>query len=370
MFDETLKTNRFRRLMDNIGRQDLDAVALVPGANFYYLTGAHFHLMERPTLFIVARDGSRHAIIPALEKQRWATLAPETETIYWQDSDGYQNAFEALAARLGLRRVGVEGQRMRVFEAHALKDVYPDAAIVDAHADISAMRLCKDEAELAAMARAIEISEAGLQDTLAKVSVGMSETTVRQMLVAAMLDHGADGVGFDPLVLTGAAAADPHGTSASERRLEPGEALLIDFGAAWGGYCADITRTVFCRHVSSDRRAIYEAVQGANALGREVTAAGVTLDEIDRRVGNFLRDAGYGDLIVHKTGHGLGLDVHEAPQVMIGNMQKLEPGMVITIEPGLYRTGDVGVRIEDDVVATETGCRSLTRFSRDLMLIG
>jgi Xaa-Pro dipeptidase len=185
-----------------------------------------------------------------------------------------------------------------------------------------------------------------------------------------MLDAGADALSFDPIVLAGAASADPHGTSSPDRSLASGQPLLIDFGAAWGGYAADITRTVFVGSASPQHRAIYEAVRAANALGRRVAAPGMTLDALDRSVTESLRASGFAELVVHKTGHGLGLDIHEAPQVMIGNMQAIEPGMVFTIEPGLYRPGDIGVRIEDDVLATAGGAESLTGLDRALTIVG
>lgn len=370
MITDTLTNARLERLYRSMEQADLDAVALVPGANFYFLTSAHFHLMERPTIFLVTRAGEKHAIIPALEKARWNSLAPDVDTVYWQDADGYQAAFARIAARLPAGRIGVEGQRMRVFEYKALRQAFAASRIVDAHEAISAMRLCKDDAEIAAIRKAIDISEKALDKTLGKVAAGMSEAVIRQMLIADMLEQGADGTAFEPIVLAGAASADPHGTSSATRLLMKGDALLIDYGAAWGGYAADITRTFFCRTITPAHRDIYETVLAANEVGRMVSGPGVSLHEIDTAVGASMRDAGFGQLIAHKTGHGLGLDIHEAPQVMVGNMRTLEPGMVFTIEPGLYREGDVGVRIEDDVVVTTGGADSLTAFDRNLMLIG
>ena len=133
---------------------------------------------------------------------------------------------------------------------------------------------------------------------------------------------------------------------------------------------ADITRTVFVGAARSEHRDIYEAVRAANELGRTIAAPPMTLDTLDRRVTDSLRASGFADLVLTKTGHGLGLDVHEAPQVMVGNMAAMQPGMVFTIEPGLYRDGDVGVRIEDDVLVTPDGVVSLTGFDRALTLIG
>ena len=220
------------------------------------------------------------------------------------------------------------------------------------------------------MRRAIGISERALAATLAEAAAGMSETEFRGRLVAEMLAAGADGLAFEPIVLAGGASADPHGTPSADRRLERGKPLLVDFGAAWGGYMADITRTFFVGSASPEHRDIYEAVRAANELGRSIAAPPMTLDELDRRVTDSLRASGFADLVLTKTGHGLGLDVHEAPQVMVGNMQAMEPGMVFTIEPGLYRDGDIGVRIEDDVLVTQDGAVSLTGFDRALTLIG
>ena len=364
-----LASTRVERLTSAIASAGLDAVAVVPGATFYYLTGVHLHLMERPTVLFVGADGRKAAVVPALEQARWQAAAPDVDTVYWQDSDGYEAAFEKVARRFRATRLGVEGQRMRFFEAEVLRRSFANTLVTDAHAEISSIRLRKDEAEVAAMRRAIEISERAWLSTMDRVRLGMSETEVRQILTAAMLAEGAEGFAFDPIVLSGGAAADPHGSASPDRALERGGPLLIDFGAAWGGYIADITRTVFVETVSDEHRAIYEAVLAANALGRELAAPGVSLDRLDREVTARLQE-GFPALVVHKTGHGLGLDVHEAPQVMIGNYQLLEPGMVITIEPGLYRNGEVGVRIEDDVLVTDGGCESLTTLDRTLRLVG
>jgi Xaa-Pro dipeptidase len=362
------RSSRLDRLRAAMDQADIDLAAMVPGANFYFLTGAHFHLMERPTVLFVPREGTLRAVIPLLERSRWEALAPEVETVYWQDADGFEDAFAALAGRIAPARVGVEGQRMRVFEAEAIRRAFPDAGLIDAHAAISHMRLHKDATEVAALRRAIAISETALAWAIADAAAGMSETMFRQRLVLGMLEAGADGLAFDPIVLSGAASADPHGTPSPDRRLERGQPLLVDFGAACGGYNADITRTFFVGAADAEGRDIYEAVRVANELGRSIAAPPMTLDELDRRVTASLHDAGFGSLVLTKTGHGLGLDVHEAPQVMVGNMQAMQSGMVFTIEPSL--NGAIGVRIEDDVLVTGNGVESLTTFDRSLTLVG
>lgn len=368
--DTATRSKRLEKLLDEMKRAGLDAVALVPGANFYFVSDAHFHLMERPTVLFIRSNGDMHAVIPELERTKWQSLQPEVDTVYWQDSDGYDDAFAKVASRFSVGRMGVEGQTMRFFESETLRHSFGNSLLVNAHSDISRMRLHKDDVEIALMKKAIAISQAALAETFSSVSAGMSETEVRKTLCNNMMEHGAEGFAFDPIVLAGGASADPHGSPSDQRVLKKGDALLIDFGAAYGGYNADITRTVFVESVSDEHRAIYETVRAANAKGREVARPGQSMHDLDSDVTGVLQASSFADLIVHKTGHGLGLDVHEAPQVMQGNMDLAEPGMVVTIEPGLYRAGDIGVRIEDDVLIDEDGSTSLTDFDRELMLVG
>lgn len=197
----------------------------------------------------------------------------------------------------------------------------------------------------------------------------MSEAEIQGLLKMRMLANGADGFAFDPLVLAGGNAANPHGVP-GERPLAAGEPLLIDFGAHLGGYNADITRTFFCEHASDQHARIYETVLAANTKGRAVACPDLTAHDLNETVTGVLAASPFADLIVHKTGHGLGLDVHEAPQVMIGNHVPLVAGTILTIEPGLYRPGEIGVRIEDDVLIEADGCRSLTSFPRELSIVG
>ncbi|MDE2789609.1 MAG: Xaa-Pro peptidase family protein [Paracoccaceae bacterium] len=367
--DSNLTKRRRQRAVTLMTGAGLDALAFVPGPNFLYLTGLNFHLMERPTLLILDRGGDITAIMPALERLKWSTAFPHATTFYWQDSDGFESAFADAAAALGAVSVGVEGGRMRMFEYDALRNQLKDGAVSNADTALAVLRMVKDADEIALLEAAIAISEVALEETVEAVRPGMTEKQVKSFLESRMLANGADGFSFDPIVLAGGKAANPHGTP-DDTSLKPGDAMLMDFGARIGGYNADITRTFFVGHVRDEHADIYGVVKSANAVGRDIAIAGMTAHDLDTQVTARLRDSPFADLIVHKTGHGLGLDVHEAPQVMIGNRQRLDPGTVITIEPGLYRAGDVGVRIEDDVVMTAEGARSLTGFDRHLRVIG
>ena len=344
------------------------AFAIVPGPNFRYLTGLEFHLMERPTLLFITAEGTVLGIMPELERSRWREAFPEARTFFWQDCEGYAEAFRELSEALA-GPVGVEGTRMRMFEFEALRLHLPPGGVADAAPALARLRICKDSEEIDALRQAVAISEAALDEQLAAARAGDSEVEIVAGLKQAMLARGAEGFAFDPIVLSGPKSADPHGTPCN-RTVAPGEPLLVDFGASWGGMNADITRTFFCEHVPESSRAIYDTVLAANARGREVAGPGIACDSVDRETTAVLSDSPFVDMIKHKTGHGLGLDVHEAPHVIAGNDMPLAAGMVVTIEPGLYRSGELGVRIEDNVLITEDGAESLTRFPREVQCFG
>jgi len=278
-------------------------------------------------------------------------------------------AFKSLAADMPLRSLAVEGQVMRVFVHHALKTALPELRIVDAEKEISGLRMIKTEADIAALERAIGISERALEQVLAEVCVGQTEKQIEARLIQALFAEGADGMAFAPIVAAGENSARPH-AHAHDVAVQPGDALLFDFGAQKDGFCADITRTVFVGHATDEGQAVYETVLRANLAGHAVTRAGVTAHEIDDAVTSVLEASAFADRIRTKTGHGLGREVHEAPYIMRGNHEILPAGTVYTNEPGLYATGKFGVRIEDDVLVTQGGSRNLTTFPKDLRIVG
>ena len=364
--------HRMEKLHRIIEENALDAVALIPGANMRYLTGGVFYVMERPFVLIIPQEGKPVVIIPVLETELFANNGFDARMIAWQDKDGYDDAFRDAIRETGLdgKRIGVEGQLMRFFEGLALQKHAPAAELVDVHKTLGNVRLHKDQAEIDALRKAIQMSEQALQQTLDAVKVGMTERQIANMLIGNLNAAGGEGLSFDPIVLASENSARPHGQIRDDYAVKSGDPLLFDFGTRYQGYHADITRTVFVGEPSDHFREVYAAVQKANEVGKATSKAGVTAHEVDDTTLQSLIDSGFESLIVHKTGHGLGLDVHEEPYIMQGNHQPLEEGMVFTVEPGLYETGAIGVRIEDNVVITADGCESLSTFPRDLMVVG
>lgn len=357
-----------QRQRDLLRATGQDAVALVPGANLVYFTGLHYHLSERPILVFITAEGLI-VLVPQLELGKLQQRADlPAQPFVWTDSEGYEQTLRDMIEQSPLSRykVGVDGQTMRVFEWLALDSAGLDTKkATNVAQKLLQIRAIKTPIEVASIQNAIQLSETALERTIAQARPGMTERQIAQILADELNAAGSEGFAFHPLVLTGEKSALPHGNT-GDRTLQADEFLLIDFGGMKGGYPADITRT-FCLGTPSDEmRAIYDAVYRANAAAREAARPGVTCGDVDRAARQVIEEAGYGEYFTHRTGHGLGLEVHELPQIANGVDEVLAPGMVFTIEPGIYIPSIGGVRIEDNILITADGAQSLTQYPRQL----
>lgn len=361
-------SNRIARLREAMVANALDVVALIPGATFRYLTGGVFHVMERPTVLFIPQQGRPVIVLPDLEAESWEEIGIDAEVLRWRDEEGYADAFARAAKALRAPTIGVEGLSMRVVERNALAAAFPGSEIKDVQAITLALRAVKDDEEIVLLRKAVTMAEAALTLTLAELQIGMSEREIQRVMMRNVLTQPIAGPVNPPLVLAGANSALPHG-HAGDYRIKSGDALLFDFGVGAGGYRSDITRTVFIHDVSAEDRELYDCVLAANVKGREAARPGLSCDALDDLCRGHLEASRFASFVVHKTGHGLGLEVHEAPQVMRGNHTRLAAGNIITIEPGLYRPGRLGVRIEDDVLITDNGCESMSTLPRELLVV-
>lgn len=365
-------SERLLRLQSELKRRQVDCLALIPGANLYYLTGLEFHLMERPIVCFIPAEGMPIVALPTLEGPKFEQERPfEVHLFPYTDEEGPAEAFRKAGAALPeVRTLAVEFLAMRVLELRLVQHLLPSARLEDAAPIMDALRQFKDSAEVALMREAVAITERALRTTITAIRAGMTERQVASRLALALIEAGGGPLPFDPIVLAGPRAALPHGVS-TERAVQAGEVLLIDFGTRRRGYVSDITRTFAVgKPLEGKYQAVYEAVKAANAAGRAAAQPGVTCQEVDRAARRVIEEAGFGPYFIHRTGHGIGLDGHERPYIVEGNETVLQPGMTFTVEPGIYIPGEIGVRIEDDVLITPDGSESLTRFERDLIVIG
>lgn len=352
----------------------IDTVILVPGANLRYFTGLDWHLSERPVLALIGPHDLA-LVLPEFELSQLAAHPELSPRVFpWSDEAGYAGAFRAAVTDLGLREqvLGVDALTMRAGEYLSLLAEAPELQVRRAETGLTAVRAIKEPDELAAIREAVLLSERALARLLPEVRAGQSELEVASRLTDLLAAEGSDAHAFEPLVQSGPNSAVPHG-GPSARTLQPGEPLLIDYGGRKRGYPADITRTMFCGDPSGDSsgelRRVFEVVSAANRAAIAAVKPGAAMQEIDRAARRVITEAGYGERFIHRTGHGLGLEVHESlPQLAEGVETPLEPGMVMTIEPGVYLPGVGGVRLEDVVVVTERGGEVLTRLPHELQL--
>ena len=234
---------------------------------------------------------------------------------------------------------------------------------------VETLRERKDESEIARIREAADVATRALTATLPDLRIGMTELQVAGVLEKALRDAGSEGFPFPSIVAGGPRSALPHARS-SGRALEQGDFLLMDFGAEVGGYCSDMTRTVVMGTASDEHRRVYDVVRVANERAAVGVRAGMTGRDADAIARQYIERAGYGELFGHSLGHGIGLEVHEAPRLARTAEGALQEGAVVTIEPGVYRPGWGGVRIEDDVVLGADGPEILTQFPRELIELG
>ena len=220
------------------------------------------------------------------------------------------------------------------------------------------------------MRKAVGIAQDALEAAIPSFKTGMTEKALAAELVIQLFKHGSDPeLPFAPIVSSGPNAANPH-ASPSDRKLQAGDLLVVDWGAAYEGYISDLTRTFAVGNVDQEYVKIHKIVQEANAAGRAAAKPGVPCADVDKAARDVIERAGYGKFFTHRTGHGIGMEGHEEPYMRGDNMQLLEPGMAFTVEPGIYLPNRNGVRIEDNVVITETGADVLSTMPREIRVVG
>lgn len=364
---------RLQRLRAAMAQANVDCVAAIAGPNLYYLTGLSFHLSERPTVGFFPAVGDPVLVAGNLEESKVTTRAPyPIRGFYYTDAAGPGMAFREAAQALGLAkpRIAVEAVRMRVMELRLLEDAFLQPRIDAGEGLFATLRMTKDALELDLMRGAVQIAEAAMLATLPTIRAGQTEREIASELVVQTLRAGSDAeLPFAPIVASGPNSALPH-ASVTDRVLQAGDLLTLDWGAAHGGYMADLTRTYAIGEIDPELKTVYELVRQANEAGRAATRPGAVAAEVDAAARAVIDQGGYGQFFIHRLGHGLGLEGHEDPSMHGRNETALATGMTFTVEPGIYLPGKGGVRIEDDVVVTDEGCESLSTLPRELQVIG
>ncbi len=332
----------------------VDALIVEPGPTMFYLSGVRWWPSERAFLTVVPAEGRPWWVCPAFEADRARERAGDDADIRpWQE---HESPYALVAKGLGPGRVAVD-PGMRHFVYAGIADAVAPKAVESGRALVQRARIVKTTAELTLMDRANRATKAALAAVAPLTRVGMRESDVRAMIRDAQRTAGLTDIWA--LVLFGPNAAFPHGTG-NERTLAAGDLVLVDTGGKLHGYCSDITRTWSVGPVSDESRRTFEVVLEAQQAAFEVLKPGVRCHDVDAAARAVIAKAGYGagySALTHRLGHGIGLQGHEDPYLVRGNNLVLQPGMTMSNEPGIYRPGEIGVRIEDIVAITDAGHR-------------
>ena len=357
------RPRRLAALVDGLTAAHVDALLVTSLANIRYLTGfsgSNGLLLVTPRETLLITD-FRYQTQAGEEVGGSARVLIESQSLW-------SGLWQQLSQLPPVQVLGFESAHLlhrdfqRLMDAGARWQWRPTVDLVET------LRERKDAGEIALIEHAASIATQALERTLSNVRVGMTELEVAGVLEKALRDFGSERFPFSSIVASGPRSALPH-ARASSATLCAGDFLLLDFGAETDGYCADVTRTVVLGRATDEQREVYDVVRGANEQAARDIRAGMTGRDADAIARGYIERRGFGDLFGHGLGHGVGLEVHEAPRLARTAEGALAEGAVVTIEPGVYRPGWGGVRIEDDVVLSATGPRVLTQFTRELLEI-
>jgi Xaa-Pro aminopeptidase len=358
--------DRLQRAQQEMARQGVDLLVVGASADLYYLIGYEGHESERMSVLVLPREGAPHYVVPGLEAPLLDAQRDLLEIVPWEETEDPAAKVAAVAGPAVEGTIAAGDELWSVFTIR-LQGRMPRARWTEGGQLLRPLRMIKDEREIALLAEAARRTDESWEEFLTTSIAGLTEWEVRERLMGLLAARGLHPVFCN--VGSGPNGASPHQT-ASDRVVGPGDAVVCDWGGTLEGYNSDVTRTAHVGEPSPEFVRAYEAVRAANQAAFDVVRPGVACQEVDRAARAVLTEAGYGDAFIHRTGHGLGLSLHEEPYLIEGNTLPLEEGMVFSDEPGVYFPGKFGIRIEDTVVCTADGGRRLNEATRTLRVMG
>jgi Xaa-Pro dipeptidase len=367
-----MSQNRINSLVELLKRNQIQALILNAGVDLTYFCGLQFHLSERPVILIISSTLEPILIHPELESEKVKSASVALKSIsYGEDQSQWIKSFIQAFKFLNLakNKIGVSPTSMRFLELELLRKASPESQFVSAEKIIASMRFKKNPIEISSIKKAVEIAEIALNKTLPFIKIGKTEKEIANELTLQLLQAGSDPeLPFFPIVASGPNSANPHAVP-TERKLISGDFLIIDWGARYNGYVSDLTRTFAIGTGHEELNKVALLVEKANQKARYTIQKGASSHQVDEAARKVISNGGYGNFFIHRTGHGIGLEVHEAPYIQEGNQTLLEDGMVFTIEPGIYLPDKGGVRIEDNVVVENGKGITITSLPRNVIIL-
>ncbi|MDP4085979.1 MAG: Xaa-Pro peptidase family protein [Bacillota bacterium] len=362
---------RLNKLQSWMKENDIQISFITSSENVFYLSGFYSDPHERLLALAVFQEDEPFLVCPSMEKHSAKRSGWNFEIIGYNDIDHpWEMIHKAINKRINktITKVSIEKEHMNVERYEAISQLFPHSSFVSAEDKLRTLRMMKDATELKIIEEACALADYAVQVGVSEIKEGKTELEVLSAIEFALKKKGVTEMSFATMVLTGANAANPHGTPGLNK-IKKGDFVLFDLGVVVDRYCSDITRTVAYGDINEKQEEIYQTVLKAQLAAVEASRPGTTASEIDLTARRIISEVGYGEYFPHRLGHGLGISVHEYPSMTETNELILQEGMVYTIEPGIYVPDVAGVRIEDDVFITSEGVKVLTKFPKELQII-
>ncbi|EYE89258.1 proline dipeptidase [Fervidicella metallireducens AeB] len=353
---------RLKRVLWEMEARNLPQMLVSDPAAIFYLTGKWIHPGERMLALYINVNGNNKLFINELFPV-YEDLG--VEKVWFNDT---QDSVEILSRYVDKEKpMGIDKNWPARFLLR-LMELKGGSTFVNGSVILDRVRMCKDENEKDLMREASRINDLAVDRMIKLIPQMYTEKKMALELQSIYEELGAEGFSFDPIIAYGANAADPH-HEPDNSTVKEGDSIIIDIGCKKNSYCSDMTRTVFYKKVSSKSKEVYNVVLEANKRAIELVKPGVRFCDIDNAAREYIEKAGYGKYFTHRTGHSIGIEVHDFGDVSSINTDRVEPGMIFSIEPGIYLTGEVGVRIEDLILVTEDGCEVLNKYDKELIIV-
>jgi Xaa-Pro aminopeptidase len=363
---QAVYAERIKRAQAEMKRQGIDVLLVGPSSDLVYLIGYDAHLSERLNLLIVRQEGTPDLVVPVLESFLATACEPNVILRRWEETESPSELAASLIGDTKGVTLGVSDQLWSTFLLK-LQKAMPAGDWTTGQPILAHLRVTKDQSELDNLFEVARLTDEAWHEFVESGQIsGLTETQAMDRLSAMMEKRGL-GRSFG-ICASGPHAASPHHHT-GDRVIQQGDSVIFDWGGTLNGYHSDVTRTVFVGTPTDEYRKVYATVKEANQTALDAVKPGVAAEAIDKAARDVITRAGYGPAFLHRVGHGLGMDVHEEPYLVGGNKTPLEVGMVFSDEPGIYLEGNLGVRIEDSVVVTETGGKRLNEASRELTVM-
>ncbi|MCX5774334.1 MAG: aminopeptidase P family protein [Fusobacteria bacterium] len=356
-----MKNKRIQELVSQLNQNKIEQILVTDPTSIYYLIQERFECSERCLALLVRSNGDVSLLLNELFNVKNYGIS----LILYNDS---KDPIEILAKQIDLSKtLGIDGNWPSRFLIPLLKKIN-SSLIFDSSYLIDFMRCKKDSFEAANMRHSSLINDSVMTKVVKLISSEFTESDLVKKLPTLFETNGASKLSFNPIIAYGTNCANPH-HEPTETKLQIGDSIIVDMGGIYNDYCSDMTRTFFYKSVSDEAKKIYEVVLRANLAAIKMVKPGITINKVDEAARSVIEEAGFGEYFTHRTGHGIGLCVHELPSVSSSDTTILKPGMCFSIEPGIYKQDVCGVRIEDIVMVTESGYELLNHYTKELTII-